>query len=93
MINYDLIDEKLSIWANERGYVIQTEYRGEPVRGVVVWSVDRQAKAEIGVNDIWDQNVELCIFAGRKKRKKLRGSISNIYDLMSQAEAVAKKWL
>ena len=93
MIDYTIIDKDLKGWAAIKNYVVQTSYRDEEVRAFVIWSPDHSRKAQIGITRIENNQVELCVFDGQKKRKRLSASMYDLVKLLDQAEALANSWL
>ena len=93
MIKYELIDSELTEWAEAKGITVQTRYRDDEVRSFNIWSVDNSIKAHVAVNRVDENGVELIIFDGRNKRKRLVGEIQSIVRLLDEAEALAKSWV
>ena len=93
MIDYASIDNELKRWAALKNYVVQTCYRDEEVRSFVIWSADHSRRVQIGITKIEDYQVELAVFDGGKKRKRLSASKRDFVKLLDEAEALAISWL
>lgn len=92
-MNYDSIDEALKLWASMNGVTVQTRYRDDEVRAFEIWSSDNQQKAQVGVSDLTESHVELTVFDGSKKRKKIRGALDQIMGLLDEASCLARHWI
>jgi len=91
-MNYDSIDKELNLWASINGVTVQTRFRDDEVRAFELWSSDNQQKAQIGISNLTEDNVELTVFDGKKKRRKIRGSLSQFMELLDEAEGLARQW-
>lgn len=93
MSYYDAIDADFFSWIESKGHTAQTLYRDEPVRGFELWSKDHSQRVEVGVSQVTGSRVELSVFGGKRKRKKISGSLDQVRDLLDQAEHQALEWL
>ena len=91
-MNYESIDRELNLWASINGVTIQTRYRDDEVRAFEIWSSDNQQKSQVGVSDLTERDVELTVFDGKRKRKKIRGSLNQIVELLDEAAILARQW-
>lgn len=92
-MNYDSIDRELNLWASINSVTIQSRYRDDEVRAFEIRSSDNQQKAQVGVSDLTENDVELTVFDGKKKRKKIRGSLDQIMELLDEAASLARQWI
>jgi hypothetical protein len=80
-------------WAASRGITIQTQYRDDEVRSFYIWSSDHSRKAHVGVSRINDNDVELTVFDGRKRRQRLSCDPESITSLLEEASELARSWI
>jgi len=90
---YEKIDEILIPWLAQKGYQLQTSDRGEEVRAFLIWSRDHQNKAQIGITGVKEQEVEIGVFDGHRRRERIISMLSELAHALDKAEQVAKQWI
>ena len=93
MSNYSIIDEVLNSWTSSNGYTLQTTLRDEPVRAFEIWSKNQMQKVQVGVSYLDSRYVELTVFDGKRKRKKIRSRVDKFSCLLDEANLLATEWL